>query len=66
MNEKLVKDVFQSIDEFMNLQQSPSANVIDGFPIVAKYLPRALQWYRPEAERIFNKTVGYVHAPPKA
>jgi hypothetical protein len=65
MNEKLVKDVFQSIDDFMKLQQSPSANVIDGFPMIAKYLPRALQWYRPKAERIFNETVGYVDATPK-
>lgn len=65
MNEKIVKDVFHSIDEFMKLQQSPSANLIDGFPVIAKYLPRALQWYRPEAERIFNETVVSVIAQPK-
>ena len=57
MDEEMVKDLFHSIEEFMNLQQSPSASLIDGFPIIAKYLPRPLQWYRPRAERIFNETV---------
>lgn len=65
MNEKVAKDVFHSIDEFMKLQHSPSASLIDGFPVIAKYLPRALQWYRPEAGRIFNETVGSVNAALK-
>lgn len=60
MSEDMVKSLFHSIDEFMALQHSPSASFIDGFPIIAKGLPRFLQWYRPEAERIFNDTVGYV------
>ncbi|KAH7137038.1 cytochrome P450 [Dactylonectria estremocensis] len=57
MSEDMVKSLFHSIDEFMALQHSPSASFIDGFPIIAKSLPRFLQWYRPEAERIFNDTV---------
>ena len=61
MSDENVKTLFSSIDDFMDLQQSPSSSFIDGFPIIAKCLPKILQWYRPKAERIFRKTVESVH-----
>lgn len=64
MDEQSVKALFGTIDDFMTLQQSPAASFIDGFPIVARYLPRVLQWYRPKAERIFKRTVKFVLTYP--
>ncbi len=65
MSEENVKTLFSTIDDFMDLQQSPSSSMIDGFPIIAKFLPKPLQWYRPKAERIFHKTLGFVTVSPE-
>jgi hypothetical protein len=37
--------------------KSPSAGIVDCFPRLAAMIPKPLQWYRPRAERIFDKTV---------
>lgn len=46
--------LFETIEMFLEEQQ-PGKNVVDGFPILAT-LPKALQWWRPRGERIFNIT----------
>ena len=46
--------LFEPIEMFLEEQQ-PGKNVVDGFPILAT-LPKALQWWRPRGERIFNIT----------
>lgn len=62
MNEQNVKALFSSIDDFMDLQHSPSASLIDGFPFIARWLPKPLQWYRPSADRAFKRTIGSVQS----
>ncbi|KAL1615103.1 hypothetical protein SLS56_011930 [Neofusicoccum ribis] len=57
MREQPVQELFSTIEDFMEMQRSPSANLIDSFPTLAKIIPRPLQWYRPHAERVFRKTV---------
>lgn len=52
--------LFSTIDDFMETQASPSTSMIEQFPGIVKLLPRALQWYRPKAERVFRKTIGWV------
>lgn len=49
-----VVELFETIDLFLENQQ-PGANIVDGFPILAK-LPKALQWWRPRGEMVFKKT----------
>jgi len=36
-------------------QQQPGANIVDGFPILVQ-LPKALQWWRPRGQKMFEIT----------
>lgn len=60
MEDPNVQLLFSTIDDFMETQASPSTSMIEQFPGLVKLLPRPLQWYRPKAERVFRKTIGWV------
>ncbi|KAH7347962.1 cytochrome P450 [Pyrenochaeta sp. MPI-SDFR-AT-0127] len=49
-----VVELFETIELFLENQQ-PGVNVVDSFPVLDK-LPKALQWWRPRGEMIFQKT----------
>jgi hypothetical protein len=49
-----VVDLFETVEMFLE-QQQPGANIVDGFPILAK-LPKALQWWRPRGQNMFEIT----------
>ncbi|KAF9891620.1 hypothetical protein FE257_003631 [Aspergillus nanangensis] len=49
-----VVELFETLELFLENQQ-PGVNIVDAFPIIDK-LPKALQWWRPRGERIFEKT----------
>ncbi|KAJ5385554.1 hypothetical protein N7517_003465 [Penicillium concentricum] len=57
MADKNTQLLFSTIDDFMESQTSPSATLIEHFPWCARNLPKLLQWYRPRAEKVFNKTI---------
>ncbi|OBT82018.1 hypothetical protein VE02_09812 [Pseudogymnoascus sp. 03VT05] len=50
-----VVELFETLELFLENQQ-PGANIVDGFPVLAKIIPDRLQWWRPKGERIFKKT----------
>lgn len=52
-----VIELFETLELFLENQQ-PGVNIVDAFPILEN-LPKALQWWRPRGERVFNKTVKY-------
>ncbi|GAB7349169.1 hypothetical protein MBLNU459_g8105t1 [Dothideomycetes sp. NU459] len=47
-------ELFETIEGFLENQQ-PGKNIVDGFQFLDK-LPKALQWWRPRGEKIFQKT----------
>jgi hypothetical protein len=47
-------ELFETIELFLENQQ-PGKNIVDGFPVLEK-IPKALQWWRPRGEEIFQKT----------
>jgi hypothetical protein len=49
-----VVDLFETVEMFLE-QQQPGANIVDGFPILAQ-LPKALQWWRPRGQKMFEIT----------
>lgn len=49
-----IVELFETIELFLENQQ-PGVNIVDGFPILDK-LPKALQWWRPRGEKVFQKT----------
>jgi hypothetical protein len=49
-----VNKLFETAELFLE-QQQPGANLVDGFPILAR-LPKPLQWWRPRGERLFRYT----------
>lgn len=52
-----VVELFETLELFLENQQ-PGVNIVDAFPVLDK-LPKALQWWRPRGERVFEKTVKY-------
>ncbi|KIW21520.1 hypothetical protein PV08_02100 [Exophiala spinifera] len=62
MRDANVQTLFSTIDDFIGSQASPSTALVEQFPWLVKLLPRSLQWFRPEAERIYKKTVGVYEA----
>jgi len=49
--------LFETIELFLaNLQ--PGAHIVDGYPILAEWLPKWAQWWRSEGEVIHDKTIG--------
>lgn len=63
-----VIELFETLELFLENQQ-PGVNIVDAFPILEN-LPKALQWWRPRGERVFNKTVKYapkmIRRPPRS
>lgn len=53
-----VTKLFETAEMFLE-QQQPGANIVDGFPILAR-LPNILQWWRPKGERLFEYTRKHV------
>ncbi|KAH7067217.1 cytochrome P450 [Paraphoma chrysanthemicola] len=49
-----VVELFETLELFLRNQQ-PGVNIVDGFHFLAK-LPKALQWWRPRGDAIFQKT----------
>ncbi|KAL6248504.1 hypothetical protein RBB50_004759 [Rhinocladiella similis] len=62
MRDQNVQILFSTIDDFIGSQASPSTALVEQFPWLIKLIPRPLQWFRPEAERIYKKTVGVYEA----
>lgn len=60
MRDENVRLLFSTIDDFMETQASPSTSLPEQFPWLIKILPKRLQWFRPKAERVYKKTIGYV------
>ena len=59
MRDENVRLLFSTIDDFMETQASPSTSLPEQFPWLINIIPRRLQWFRPKAERVFKKTIGY-------
>ncbi|KAH0342001.1 hypothetical protein KCU83_g9432, partial [Aureobasidium melanogenum] len=57
MRDENVRMLFSTISDFMDYQKSPSASMIEMFPWLVRLLPKAFEWYRPKAEKIFTKTI---------
>ncbi|KAF7535038.1 hypothetical protein G7054_g5739 [Neopestalotiopsis clavispora] len=54
LDDPYVIELFETLELFLENQQ-PGVNIVDGFHFLNK-LPKALQWWRPRGDRIFQKT----------
>jgi cytochrome P450 len=52
-----VRELFDTSNELI-LALQPGANLVDSLPVLAKILPKPLQWWRKRGERLHDKTVG--------
>ncbi|KAF2227547.1 cytochrome P450 [Elsinoe ampelina] len=57
MGEPNVRALFGTIDDFMSMVTSPLTSLPEQFPWLVRWLPGNLQWFRPKAERVFDKTM---------
>jgi hypothetical protein len=58
MDDENVRILFSTIDDFLGSQASPSTSLVEQFPWLVKALPKPLQWFRPKAKRVYQKTLG--------
>ncbi|KIX05640.1 uncharacterized protein Z518_03612 [Rhinocladiella mackenziei CBS 650.93] len=58
MQEENTRLLFSTSEDFLSSQATPSTTLAEQFPGFVKALPKPLQWFRPNAERIYKKTFG--------
>jgi cytochrome P450 len=54
LDDEEVTKLFETVEMFLE-QQQPGANLVDGFPVLAK-LPKQLQWWRAKGNHLFDYT----------
>ncbi|KIW10721.1 hypothetical protein PV08_10020 [Exophiala spinifera] len=57
MNDENVRLLFSTIEDFLATQASPSTTLVEQFPWLVRVMPQPLQWFRPNAERVYKKTI---------
>lgn len=58
MREEKVQVLFSTSEDFLASQSTPSTTMMEQFPGLVDLIPKPMQWFRPNAERTYRKTLG--------